>query len=247
MWRRLRRRRPLSAAQREVLAARVWDRYALTDEERASHAERVADLVARLDWEAAHGFALTDEMPVVVAGLAALLALHLEDPDPYRHVTAVVLHPSGMPLHGSQPGPSAGVVIAGPRHVQGHTAVRGPVHLSWRTIQREAAAASSRNLVLHEFAHQLDMGDAVVDGTPPMADPSARQRWVDVCTAAYDDVRAAAVSSPLRTYATTNPGEFFAVATETFFERPADLQLAHPDLYDVLRRYFGHDPASRAA
>ena len=90
------------------------------------------------------------------------------------------------------------------------------------------------NVVYHEFAHQLDMIDGITDGTPPLGDDEeARERWVRVCTAAYDTVRADR-SEVLRPYAGTNPAEFFAVATEVFFNRPDALQAHEPDLYAEL-------------
>ena len=98
----------------------------------------------------------------------------------------------------------------------------------------------------HEFAHQLDMLDGITDGTPPLGDDdAARARWVEVCTAAYDMVRAEG-SPVLRPYAGTNPAEFFAVATEVFFNRPLDLRTHEPALYAELQAFYRQDPAARA-
>ena len=88
------------------------------------------------------------------------------------------------------------------------------------------------------------MLDGIVDGTPPLADDAARRRWVEVCTAAYDNVRAAG-SPVLRPYAGTNPAEFFAVATEVFFNRPLDVCEHEPALYEELRQFYRQDPAAR--
>jgi Mlc titration factor MtfA (ptsG expression regulator) len=98
--------------------------------------------------------------------------------------------------------------------------------------------------VYHEFAHRLDMLDGVTDGTPPLEEEDDRRRWVEVCTTAYDTVRAQG-SPVLRPYAGTNPAEFFAVATEVFFNRPHDLCEHEPELYTELRRFYNQDPASR--
>jgi Mlc titration factor MtfA (ptsG expression regulator) len=98
--------------------------------------------------------------------------------------------------------------------------------------------------VYHEFAHQLDMLDGLTDGTPPLGDEAARQRWVEVCTAAYDTVRAEG-SPVLRRYAGTNPAEFFAVATEVFFNRPLELCEHEPALFAELRSFYRQDPAAR--
>jgi Mlc titration factor MtfA (ptsG expression regulator) len=84
----------------------------------------------------------------------------------------------------------------------------------------------------------------MTDGTPPLGDDAARQRWVEVCTTAYDAVRAEG-SPVLRAYAGTNPAEFFAVATEVFFNRPLDVREHEPALYAELRAFYRQDPAER--
>ena len=91
------------------------------------------------------------------------------------------------------------------------------------------------------------MHDGVLDGTPLLPDDVERQRWVDVCTAHYDAVHDGDPQTLLRSYAGTNPGEFFAVTTETFFTRSIDLAARHPDLYEVFAGFYRQDPATRAA
>jgi Mlc titration factor MtfA (ptsG expression regulator) len=243
---------PLTPAERNVLTHRVRSRLGLDDTDADRHADLTADLLGRWTWEAARGFDLTDDVRVTVAGSAALLVLGLDDPDPYRRVRAVVVHGGGMTLRGPRPGPSLGVVTEAPRHVDGHTTDRGPVFVSWRAARRDLDRPErGHNVVLHEFAHRLDMLDGVVDGTPPMAAPK-REVWAAVCTRHYDAVRAGAGPRDpddrplLRRYAGTGVGEFFAVATEVFFTRPAALRAAAGDLYRVLADYYGQDPADRA-
>jgi Mlc titration factor MtfA (ptsG expression regulator) len=117
----------------------------------------------------------------------------------------------------------------------------------------DAARAGGRhpergqNVVLHEFAHKLDMLDDMIDGTPPLPDRAARQRWIEVCTAEYERVRAGLGGHLLWSYAGVNPGEFFAVATEVFFTRPIELREQKPALYEVFADYYGQDPAGRLA
>ena len=104
-----------------------------------------------------------------------------------------------------------------------------------------------RNLVYHEFAHKLDMLDGLVDGTPPMGD-SELERWVAVMTEAYERLRSRTrdgLPTLLDPYGATNVAEFFAVATELFFEQPVELRDRHPRLYGVLRDFFGQDTAER--
>ena len=143
-------------------------------------------------------------------------------------------------------GRCAGVVDGSPGPVDGeaHDGA-GPVMINWSSARREAANPRlGRDVTLHEFAHKLDMRDSTIDGTPFIADDGQRRRWVEVCTAEFEAVRAGTAGSVLRAYAATNPGEFFAVATETFFTRPVVVAAEKPALYDVLRTFFGQDPAA---
>jgi MtfA peptidase len=202
----------------------------------------VARFVRRTRWEAARGFDLSDEVKVLVAAQASLLLLGLEIDD-YPHVSSVIVHRSTVLLQGAHPA-GGGVWSSAPRYLSGQAQDRGPVVLSWSAVRRGARAPErGENVVYHEFAHRLDMLDGVTDGTPPLDDSDARRRWVEVCTTAYDAVRAAG-SPVLRPYAGTNPAEFFAVATEFFFERPAELKALHPELYEQLAGYFHRDPAA---
>jgi len=206
----------------------------------------VADeLLSRKRWEAARGFALDDTVRVVVAAQAALLVLGLST-DHYRLVSGIVVHPTTVETTGVRPGPSRGTVTSDPLSVLGLAqSGRGPVVLAWD----EALAGAHRsqpghNVVLHEFAHKLDMLDGTIDGTP-LLPRELRADWVRVCTGVYQDLVAGRPRPPMRWYGATNPGEFFAVATEVFFEQPAELAALEPELYDVLRRFYRQDPAAR--
>ena len=120
--------------------------------------------------------------------------------------------------------------------------------VSWRAASREAANPRlGRDVVLHEFAHKIDMHDGVLDGTPLLA---RRRRTAAVgrrCAPPTSRRSVTAVRDEfLRAYAGTNPGEFFAVATETFFTRPIELAARHTDLYEVFGDFYRQDPAARA-
>ena len=125
----------------------------------------------------------------------------------------------------------------------------GPLMVAWSSARREAAQTrgSGRDVVLHEFAHKLDMLDGTIDGTPLIDDADSRQRWIDVCTGRVrgrPDRRRAAL---LRSYAGTNPGEFFAVATETFFTRPVDLRRAQAGALRRARDVLPPGPGERGS
>ena len=97
----------------------------------------------------------------------------------------------------------------------------------------------------HELAHKLDMAEGAIDGTPALATQDQLDRWVAVCTDAYQRVADGEAGPALRSYAGVNPGEFFAVATESFFDIPVQLRDQEPELYEVLAGFYRQDPAAR--
>jgi len=208
---------------------------------------RMEMLVARLfhetRWEPANGFDLTLDIKVLISAQAAMLLLGLEL-DEFPQLTSVIVYPSTIRL-GSEYSVGGRVRADKTPPLAGQAHYRGPVVLSWTAARRGAKhPEAGQNVVYHEFAHRLDMLDGVTDGTPPLGDEEARKRWVRVCTAAYDSVRAEH-SAVLRPYAGTNPAEFFAVATEVFFNRPVALLEHEPELYEELRSFYNQDPAHR--
>ena len=227
-----------------TVAARVPQWQALTGEERERLHALARRFVSRTRFEAARGFVLRPEHAATVAAHACLLLLGLSDDD-FVDARTVILHRSTVVLQGRRSA-GGGLESSGPYPVLGQAHYRGPVLLSWSAIVAGTRPGAISNVVLHEFAHQLDMIDGIVDGTPPLGDPEARARWIEVCTAAYAVVRAGREESVLRPYAGTNPGEFFAVATEVYFMLPAQLREQEPALYAELDGYYGLDLAARA-
>ncbi|MGI8574196.1 MAG: zinc-dependent peptidase [Egibacteraceae bacterium] len=241
------RRQPELLPDIEKAAARRVPHVELLEEEgRQRYSELVRALAKKLGWEAANGFALTAEMIGTVAGHAALMGLNL-DSKAFAGVRTVVLHPTTMVLTEPRPGPFLHTVTEGPMPVLGHTTATGPVFIAWDVAREQARhPEGGQNVILHEFAHRLDIMDGTFDGTPPLHDRQRRQRWIDVFQAELDALRAGAGSRLLDDYAATNPSEFFAVATEAFFGRAAALRADRPELYDVLADYYRQDPAARS-
>ena len=222
--------------------------WSLLDEGEQQRLLQITDeLLARKRWEAARGFALDDTIRVLIAAQAALLVLELGT-DQYRQVSGIVVHPSTVMTTGVRPGPSPGTVTSDPLAVLGLAQDRrGPVVLAWDQVLTGAHREEpGHNVVLHEFAHKLDMLDGSIDGTP-LVPRDLRADWVRVCTGVYDDLVAGAPRPPMRWYGATNPGEFFAVATEVFFEQAGELAAYEPELYGVLSRFYRQDPAAREA
>ncbi len=192
---------------------------------------------AQTHWEGVGGLTVSDGMKAVVSALACLLVCDTRQ-TLYEGVSSVILRPHGY-LASASPGPG-GVVTQGSMRL-GEAHFNGPIVLSWSDSLRHATLPTGRNLVLHEFAHKLDMLDGMVDGTPPLPDSIPLGRWVDVMTGEYEALHGELASGTTPTidpYAATNPGEFFAVSTETYFERPYALRQLRPALYDLLKDYY---------
>jgi Mlc titration factor MtfA (ptsG expression regulator) len=121
--------------------------------------------------------------------------------------------------------------------------------LAWDAVRRgNDNAEDGRNVVLHEFAHKLDMLDRFADGAPPLGSRRQYRAWARIMTEEYDDLKEQARKGRrtlLDKYGATNPAEFFAVATEHFFEQPRQMRRKHEELYGLLVDYYGQDPASR--
>lgn len=197
--------------------------------------------------ETSLGLALTDEMRVTVAIHASLLGLGFDSP-PFDRLISVILQPevySATKVRQAQPG----IEIHSTEERLGEAWRNGPVLLSWRDVLRQCRdSPDGRNVVLHEFAHLLDMADADADGIPPLETEEQYRTWLDVTQVEFRRlIRHAQLGhrTLLDWYGTTNTAEFFAVATECFFEQPVEMLDLHPELYSVLRAFYKQDPAGR--
>lgn len=242
---------PLTGASWDDVLGWRWGLWSRLDTATRQRVEPLGRRILQdLRFEAARGLQLTAEMPVLIAAQAALLVSGWElDPDrrieAFSRISSVIVHRSTVVLHGErQLGGNTGRLTSdSPAHLSGQAHHRGPVVLSWSSVISDARHPTRRqSVVMHEFAHQLDMLDGEVDGTPPFDHPTDRARFVEVCTKAFNMVRQGD-DTVLRDYAATNPGEFFAVATETFFTDPTALRDHHGDLYEVLANFYRQDPA----
>ncbi len=236
---------PLDTAHVDLVARVVPGWASLAPAQRQRLCDDTATLLGRLRFEPARGVELTEAMCVVVAGLACLLVLGL-DLSWYADVTSVIVHQGVIVDRSVRAGPVPGVVSAEPQFLSGQTFHRGPVVIDFEALMADLGRHhGDRNVVIHEFAHRLDLADGVADGTPPLGDADRMARWVAVCRAEYDRLVAGAPDEVLRPYAATDPAEFFAVASEVFFCRPALLSSVKPTLYAVLADFYRQDPARR--
>ena len=246
-WLRRRRRKkilaaPFPTAWREILARYPFYR-GLDEDERARLDAILRILVAEKTWEGI-GIEVTDEIRVTVAGAAALLVMGIEH-EYYEDVTSILIYPTTF-QRVVQHGQSG--VLGGPSPaLLGEAWYRGPVRLAWDTaLQGALNAEDAANVILHEFAHRLDMLDGFVDGTPQLKDREHYAAWTRVMTEEFERLKDKRKGkSMLDPYGRTNEGEFFAVATEAFFEKPRQMKRRHPQLYDLFRDYFQQDPEAR--
>jgi Mlc titration factor MtfA (ptsG expression regulator) len=221
----------------------------LDDTERSRFVHHARRLLRRASWEGAKGVPVTDEMRHTVAAHAALLTVGFApDTDPYRNVTAVVIHARTIMLRGHRPGPVPGVLTAAPRALAGQSGHgRGPIVLDWRTVQREVGHPErGTNVVYHEFAHKLDQLDGSADGIPPLPSAEAEAAWVQTLGTNFRRLRRRGPDGLVRAYGATNPAEYFAVTSELFFTRPVELRDRLPRVYLRLAEFYGQDPAERS-
>ncbi|TPV96885.1 MAG: zinc-dependent peptidase [Myxococcales bacterium FL481] len=222
----------------------------LSSPERQHLRELVQVFVAEKRWEGAGGLTLTDEVRVTIAAQACLLILGLEH-ELYRRVESIVVYPSTVVPRRREPSVlSTAVRLADqPMPILGQAFVRGPVILVWDAVRSGGRdPVDGKNVVYHEFAHKLDMLTGHADGVPPLADRETYHRWVSALTHEYDQLQQRferGRSTFLDAYALTNGAEFFAVATEFFFERPETMARDHTVMYEVLQAFYRQDPAAR--
>lgn len=206
------------------------------------------DLVDTRRWEGCAGLVLTEEMQVCIAAQAALLVLE-HTGEPYPVLDTILVYPSTFRPRKFTWTPSAD---PGASHATlGESWNYGVVILSWDSVNAGLVnPMDGRNVTMHEFAHQLDTADGTADGTPVMASRAAYDAWARVLARDFERLQAdeeAGRRSVLDYYGTTNRAEFFAVATEAFFEKPRSLKRKYPELHAALASYYRQDPAEGAA
>ena len=212
----------------------------------AAGEKRLQDLVilflADKQFTGAHGIEVSDAMRVSIAAQACLPILEL-GLNWYRGWSGIVVHPGDFRVRRSEMDEN-GVLHEWDDELAGEAMPGGPVVLSW-----DAAAHDPwMNVVIHEFAHKLDMLNGGADGMPPLHAGMDRSAWVAAFTEAYEgfcDALERGKDTWLDPYAAEHPSEFFAVASEAFFREPAEIRRRYADVYDQLRLFYRQDPAGR--
>jgi len=241
------RRQPWPEAWRAHVARNVPYVRTLEPEDVQKLEGLVRVFLAEKRFEGCGGLEITDEIRVTIAAQACLLQLH-RDGDCYPGLRTILVYPHAYVAAGARPLPD-GTVSEGPQARLGESWTRGSVVLSWDDVLRGASDIhDGQNVVLHEFAHQLDAQTGSANGAPPLPQRSMYVAWARALSASYEKLTEELERhhrTLLGDYAATNPAEFFAVATENFFERPVQLARRHPALYEQLALFYNQDPAGR--
>lgn len=249
-WLRNRRRRKLLAEPfptewRQALHGGVGHFSLVPESQRSKLTDIVRVLVFEKEWEGCRGLELTDEMRIVISALAGVLILGFDD-FYFDNVQTILVYPDAFVVRqerslGGEATLEEDVDLLGSAHY------RGPVTLAWDEVEEHAMnPGAGWNLVFHEFAHQLDMLNGEADGVPMLANSSLAKRWQSVMNREFQRLRRferRGRNAVLDTYGAESPAEFFAVATECFFDSPRTMRSAYPELYGLFCEYFRQDPA----
>lgn len=188
------------------------------------------------------GLTVTDSMKVLIAAHGALLINGLSM-DYYQDLRSILVYPGAY--RAAVKSRDGAVTVQTEQDRLGESWQSGRVILSWDSFAHEAAdPTSTSNVAIHEFAHQIDQVDGAADGAPPLASGETARHWQDVFTDAWERLRhhPGHPHNVIDPYGATNPAEFFAVVTETFFLQPHALRAQEPELYNCLSRFYRLSP-----
>lgn len=238
------RERPFPKEWLEVIRKNVPFYQRLSEEDQKELQGHIQVFLDEKHFEGCSGLELTEEIKVIIAAQACILLLHRET-DYYPHLKSILVYPHAYVARGVRRA-QGGFVYEQDEARAGESWDRGVLVLSWEDVRKSAADIhDGHNVVLHEFAHQLDSEDGSVDGAPRLPKRSMYVAWARVLSHEYEQLirdiehHRKNVIDP---YGATNPAEFFAVVTECFFDKPVQLKKKHPELYEQLRQFFQQDP-----
>ena len=237
--------RPFPQTWLEIIRRNVsyYERLSLAEQQQLQGDIQV--FVAEKNFEGCGGLELTDEIKVTIAAYACILLLNRQH-DYYPRLQSILVYPDAYTIKSVRRA-TGNTLVEGHEVRLGESWRSGAVVISWNhVLHRPADPTGSRNVALHEFAHQLDHEDGFDNGAPVLPRSSMYATWARILGQEYQRLSEdAAANRPtfLDKYGATNPAEFFAVITEYFFEQPHRLRERHPELYDELKLYYRQDPA----
>lgn len=240
------RARPFPAAWREILERRVpYSRLLPRDLQRQLE-QHIQVFIAEKSFVGCDGFEISDEVRVTIAAQACLLILN-RNSGYYPNLRQILVYPGAFIIERLRAEPS-GILQEQRQVLSGESWTHGQVVLSWDdTVQGAAVVDDGRNVVIHEFAHQLDQEKGFANGAPWLGRRDRYPRWSQVLSWEFARLQELAITqqpSLFSYYGASNPAEFFAVVSEVFFEQPREMAAMHPALYEELRVFYRIDPAT---
>ena len=230
---------------RQIIEANVPLYRRLPDELKQQLHGLVHIFLAEKHFEGCGGLEITEEMKVTIAAQACMLLLNRR-PTFFPKLHTILVYPQTYVARDTSY--DGQIVSDGDDARLGESWQNGPVVLAWDSVKGGTTnTADAHNVVLHEFAHQLDQEDGAADGAPILTHRSRYMAWARVLGSEYEALQESKKRhrrSVLDRYGATNPAEFFAVATEAFFEKPRQMQKRHAELYHELRDYYHLDPGA---
>jgi Mlc titration factor MtfA (ptsG expression regulator) len=241
------RRQPFPSEWRDILRRRVPYVRSLPADLQLQLKKHIQVFVAEKPFIGCAGLEVTDEMRITIAAQACLLLLNKRRASYYPQLRQILLYPGAF-LVDRVHTDGAGVLQDQRRALSGESWSQGQVILSWQdTLDGAAVIDDGQNVVVHEFAHQLDQENGDANGAPRLSGRRHYERWSKVMATEFAQLQAQAEAdqpSLLSHYGATNPAEFFAVASEVFFEQPQRLAAEHPALYAELAGFYRLNPLS---
>ena len=206
---------------------------------------RIKQFIHEKEFIGCAGLEITDEIRVTVSASACMLLLN-RDSGVLGGLKYILIYPDAF-LVNRESINAEGLPVDQHRGLLGESWDNGKVILSWEDVLKgNKNFNDGANVAIHEFAHQLDHASGATNGAPFLGDASRSKRWSSVLTDEFERLRQAAYRGDetlIDKYGTTNPAEFFAVVTETFFELPRQMQAEHPALFAELKAYYKVDPS----
>ena len=235
------RARPFPTAWRRILRRQVPVAARLPADLQRRLKRHIQVFVAEKPFVGCQGQTISDEVRVTVAAQACLLLLGDERPDYFPRLRQILLYPDAFLVPQERP-LGDGLVQVQRKALAGESWTEGQVILAWAEVLAGAAdPADGRNVVLHEFAHQIDQDKGLADGRPWRPKAVVRRRWAAVMAAAFERLQDQP-SAVIDAYGASDPAEYFAVVTELFFERPQALAAEAPAVYRELAELYRVQP-----
>lgn len=237
------RSRPFPESWLPILCAALPVYSSLSAQEQLKLRQLIQLFIARKRFYGCNGLVITDEIRVTIAAEACLLLIN-KGWSVYPKLASVLVYPTAFRVERDQHN-ADGTVTSGGNSLLGESWSNGKVILSWDDVENGVRDfTDGHNVVLHEFSHQLDAESGSTNGAPRLSHNSYKS-WATVFSANFESLRGSSLrgeKTVMDEYGTTNPAEFFAVATETFFEKPHQLYKKRPELYEQLSHYYQLDP-----